>query len=756
MWNSLLLALIAILDLPGSASAITSAPENIYTPASAAMIFITYTVEPIPLKATPAIIPNTFTAVPFPAPAVLSATVTASPASPSSLFSSAGEASSIATFPTFSLGTGAAAGISFSGHRGNSHVGSGTRASVPRPSDTPAAHNVTSNRTRLQPARPRPVGVTSSRTTPLFTFPEPTDTATPTAMFSLASTLSTFLAITSSTSSSSQSVQAAPSPVPFLHGVNTGGWLILEKFMTPALFTGDFAEAKDQWEFDSVPGSLEALEKHWSTFITESDIQAIAAAGLNALRIPVGFWAYDNADTPYHSGADVYVERAIGWARKSGMKVLVDLHGLPGSQNGKDNSGKGGETDWQKPANLERSISVLRTMARKYGAMEYADVVVGLQLINEVISYGDNLLSVTEQWAQDAYRAVKAEVENQSLVVVMHDAFETAGSWTDIAKELNGESEVKTFGVDEHFYQIFTDTYNTFSQDQHVQAACSWASDLAAANKIMPTYVGEWTALTNVCVNPDGSTIAGTECTTEGCQCVSAPIEEWNEQVVGQVRRFIEAQLDVYEGSTSGHFMWSARATNGWDLMRLIEVGAMPNPITDRKYPGQCSGPSRDLQRCRPSSATFPNTLQPGSSRVGLVVHLVPQPRSGGGELRRPQGAPNHPGPRSGWPSGRGRRDGSACRGGKDGPRSPTQMPSSPRSAFSCRARAERAARIPPGPVGRSDPARRAVPCRAVPDEETGLAWEQAEVDTALKLGYPLSSHSSPCLGRAVGALLVP
>jgi len=34
-------------------------------------------------------------------------------------------------------------------------------------------------------------------------------------------------------------------------------------------------------------------------------------------------------------GAEAHLDNAIGWARKNGMKVWVDLHGAPGSQNGK-------------------------------------------------------------------------------------------------------------------------------------------------------------------------------------------------------------------------------------------------------------------------------------------------------------------------------------------------------------------------------------------------------------------------------------
>ena len=72
----------------------------------------------------------------------------------------------------------------------------------------------------------------------------------------------------------------------------------------------------------------------------------------------------------------------------------------------------------------------------------------------------------------------------------MHDAFEGASSWTSIAEGLVGTG-AKTFGVDTHLYQLFTDADNALTQAQHITKACGWASDLTGANQIMPTYVGE-------------------------------------------------------------------------------------------------------------------------------------------------------------------------------------------------------------------------------------------------------------------------
>lgn len=271
------------------------------------------------------------------------------------------------------------------------------------------------------------------------------------------------------------------------------------------------------------------------------------------------------------------------------MKVWVDCHGSPGSQNGFDNSGHAGEVDWQSTANLERSISVLKTMATKYGAASYADVVVGLELVNEPISYGANHFSTTQSWAQDAYTAVKAVTQNKDMVIVMHDAFQGPEPWMDIASGLVGGGK-KTFGIDTHLYQLYTDADNLLTQAQHITTACAWSSSLSAANAIMPTYVGEFSAATNICVNPDGSTTAGTSCSVDGCQCQSAPFDDWNDAMKEQVRRYVEAQLDVFEGSSSGYFMWSAKGPGGWGFLNGIANGAIPNPVTSRTYPGQCGG----------------------------------------------------------------------------------------------------------------------------------------------------------------------
>ena len=57
-----------------------------------------------------------------------------------------------------------------------------------------------------------------------------------------------------------------------LRGVNLGGWLVLEKWITPSLFAG--LQATDETSYCVELGEAEAtrrLHQHWNTFITRDD-----------------------------------------------------------------------------------------------------------------------------------------------------------------------------------------------------------------------------------------------------------------------------------------------------------------------------------------------------------------------------------------------------------------------------------------------------------------------------------------------------
>ena len=74
----------------------------------------------------------------------------------------------------------------------------------------------------------------------------------------------------------------------YIRGVNLGNWLVLEKWMDPAVFAG--TEAEDEAWLSRLLDSEELkkrIKKHRDTYVTEEDFKRIADLGLNLVRIPV-------------------------------------------------------------------------------------------------------------------------------------------------------------------------------------------------------------------------------------------------------------------------------------------------------------------------------------------------------------------------------------------------------------------------------------------------------------------------------------
>ena len=123
---------------------------------------------------------------------------------------------------------------------------------------------------------------------------------------------------------------------------------------------------------------------------------------------------------------------------------------------------------------------------------------------------------------------------------------------------------------------------------------------LGASKKIMPTYVGEWTAASDICAYPDGHTEPGHTCNVNGCQCQSnVDSAKWGEPMIKAVRKYMEAQLDAFEKNTDGFFFWAWKAPGAWNFMNGVKQGWIPQPLNARIFPGQCGYPSPATRRAK-------------------------------------------------------------------------------------------------------------------------------------------------------------
>ena len=160
-----------------------------------------------------------------------------------------------------------------------------------------------------------------------------------------------------------------------LRGVNLGGWLVLEKWITPSLFEG--LKATDETTWCAELGEAEAtrrLHQHWNTFITREDFAWLKQAGVNAVRLPVGHWlfgkgypyhrSYGESRYPFVEGGLAMVDQVFTWAEEFDLRVVLDLHTAPGCQNGFDNGGILGVCEWHtKEEYIEHTLHVLERLA---------------------------------------------------------------------------------------------------------------------------------------------------------------------------------------------------------------------------------------------------------------------------------------------------------------------------------------------------------------------------------------------------------
>lgn len=392
-----------------------------------------------------------------------------------------------------------------------------------------------------------------------------------------------------------------------INGVNLGGWFLLEPYITPSLFDA-FAPGEipvDDYHYYKFLGKEEAkrrLEVHWDTWYQEKDFKEMADAGINTVRIPIGYWAYGLLpDDPHVLGQDYYLERALGWARKYGINAWIDLHGAPGSQNGGTSSGLRGSYNsledvkksigYQTDENLTLTLTVLQKIFDKYGGADYEDVVSGIEFLNEPLGPFSDMTKLKNfyQWAYGNLRYLDSPSYNN---VILSDAFqEEPGFWDDFMSVDQGYWKVV---MDHHHYQWHTAEELEMNADEHVQTACKLGEE--HTKEYHWNVVGEWSAAMTDCARWLNGVGNGARWTGKYMSKKSfgscepyANAANWSEDYKKEVRKFIEGQIDAFS-TAGGWFFWNWKTEDAseWDMSELIRLGVFPQPFSDRQYPNQC------------------------------------------------------------------------------------------------------------------------------------------------------------------------
>lgn len=367
-----------------------------------------------------------------------------------------------------------------------------------------------------------------------------------------------------------------------IRGTNLGNWLVLEKWMKPDLF--EPYEVEDEtWLARKLPADqLETLLKeHRDTYITEEDFKAIRGFGLNMVRLPVPYHVF--GDRPPMVGCIEYVDKAMDWAEKYDLKILLDLHTVKGSQNGYDNGGLTGVCKWHKdPAEVEFALTVLERLALRYGTRKG---LFGIEALNEPISWivyatapstgkavdkeeakgsGYVPLSFLKPFYTEAYRRLRAILPEEKTIV-FHDGFRLT-SWGNYFKKSN----FKNVALDTHIYIFAMENFVPFANPRVYQIYIDIClRQVLSAQKHIPVIVGEW-CICNKYADKMGSSVMD--------------IREYRMTQRRKYRTIAKMQLKAWE-KAQGWFYWNYQLLRdretptdeswkeSWDLCRCIKNG---------------------------------------------------------------------------------------------------------------------------------------------------------------------------------------
>lgn len=342
-----------------------------------------------------------------------------------------------------------------------------------------------------------------------------------------------------------------PLPVPAkspVYGVNLGGWLVLEKWMTPSLFKG--TRALDEYTLCSLADvAVKArIKRHRDTFITLKDFEWLRDQGVTAVRLPVSYGVF--GDEPPYLKTIQYVDKAFDWAEKTGIKVLLDMHAAPGSQNGQDHSGKAGAVRWHKDeANIIKTLNVLTRLVRRYAGKPS---LVGVELLNEPRWWVPRRKLV--KYYDAAYRMIRKEC-GDTVWVVFGDNFSTR-YW----KSIRWGSKDPNVCIDTHQYQAYS------RRDKRQDIAGHLLKTLRKVPRALRRFarhhnviVGEWS-------------LAG----------LNSPSMHGLNQIQREAatRAYGAAQIISYE-QTEAWFYWSYKTEEGgvWSFRHVMEKGWLNLPI---------------------------------------------------------------------------------------------------------------------------------------------------------------------------------
>lgn len=269
-----------------------------------------------------------------------------------------------------------------------------------------------------------------------------------------------------------------------LRGINLGSWLVQEMWMMPFHTqppkNSDFKPIKDHitlWRTLEARFGIYDTDRIRTAFrnawLTEKDFAKIKACGLNCVRIP---FIHEMTNEP--GGLFFWLDKAIDYAERNDLYVILDMHGAPGLQSDKHHTGLSDACElFSNHHNVHKTAEIWAKIAERY---KDRSCIAGYDTLNEPMGAPNTqTLAIVHD---HIYRAIR-KVDSRHIVFI-EDGFKgiehmphpLAVGWTNVVLSI-------------HAYG-----HGNSSEEDFLKKLERLTTTLAQHRKIfkVPMYVGEF------------------------------------------------------------------------------------------------------------------------------------------------------------------------------------------------------------------------------------------------------------------------
>ncbi|PWZ00878.1 glycoside hydrolase [Testicularia cyperi] len=382
-----------------------------------------------------------------------------------------------------------------------------------------------------------------------------------------------------------------------VRGVNLGNWLLFEAWMDSSLMDQLNTHAinapwpnpiVDEWTaglYSDKGWASYVLQKHFDEWMTEDDWKQIADAGLNHVRIPVPYFMFSEAvgpNAPYLTlNRFAKLKEGVQLAKKYGLKVWIDLHGVPGSQNGFDNSGRSGPVNWaNNPSYYTQTQYAFNRLVTEFVQDDYLGTVTAIEAVNEpkgnVVPAVQSLLNKYYPWARNKVAKPDGWSDYSTMLLAVHDAFQGLQYWQNF---WTGRARHRVL-LDTHPYFVYSDAEKKMKDTARLQEVCDLLPSFRKSQQYYPSIAGEFG------VNgPSGDRAADRNLPVGPVKFPSGPSYPYSVKYMAFMARNFRTQQYVYEQG-GGWIMWSWRNDNNpdWSYRTGLQYGWIPKDLDATPY----------------------------------------------------------------------------------------------------------------------------------------------------------------------------